>query len=646
MDRRLAAIMSADVVGYSRLMGDDDMATVRTLKRYRSLMTEVVTEHHGRIVDSPGDNILSEFHSILDAVEAGIKFQDQVGAQNQSLAEERRMVFRIGINLGEVIADGEKIYGDGVNIAARLESLADPGGINVSGTVYDQVKSNTEAEFVFKGKQRVKNITQQIRVYRVLMCEDDKKEACRPSFSQRLIGGHKGHLRRRIIVLTTILALLVGSWLGYYYSQRKIAGKPVPTLPKVVARAQADALKIPDRPSLVVLPFVNMSGDQEQEYFSDGITEDLITDLSKIEGLFVISRNSAFTYKGQAVRVRDVSSELGVRYVLEGSVRKSGERVRITAQLIEGTSGYHVWADRYDRDLKDIFSVQDEVTEKIVTALKVKINRPRTDDSEPGGKYPSVKTQHPINPQAYDLVLRGRELKMTFAHETHDQAKAMFKEALELEPDYAEAHSSLGWTYLSDWTMGWSRNTDSLGLAGAEAEKALSLDPELADAHALKGWVHLWHKEYDQALAAVRKAVALKPGDANTRLNLSELLIWVGQPAEAVIEAEKAIRLDPRNKVHYEQTIAHAYLFLGKEAEAAKILEERAAISPRSIPTLFYLTGAYVLLGQEDKAIATMKRLFKLSPGYSMAEAESRLPYKNPELLTKVLGAMKKAGLK
>jgi adenylate cyclase len=387
MERKLTAILSADVKGYSRLMGEDEEATIRTLTTYREVMTSLIVQHRGRVVDSPGDNLLAEFASVVDAVRCAVEIQRELKVRNTDLPDHRKMEFRIGINLGDVVVEGEKIYGDGVNIAARLEGLADGGGICISGIVYDQVENklnflNLRYEYV--SEQTVKNIAKPVPVYRVQLESD--------------------------------AAALTASLPGLRQAQheRRVNQDPI-----ALSQSKGDrTLSLPDKPSLAVLPFANLSGDPEQEYFSDGITEDLITDLSKLSGLFVISRNSAFLYKGKIIKPAQVSQELGVRYMLEGSVRKSGNRVRISAQLIDTTTGYHLWAERYDRELQDIFAVQDEVTEKIVAALQVKLTE---------GEQQRLQRPPTNNLDAYEHFLRGLEYYWHRTREANAQARQMFE---------------------------------------------------------------------------------------------------------------------------------------------------------------------------------------------------------------------------
>jgi adenylate cyclase len=465
MERKLAAILSADVEGYSRLMGDDEAATVRAITEYRGVVASAVALHSGRVVDAPGDNVLAEFSSVVDAVQCAVGIQRELQSRNAALPDARRMRFRIGIKLGDVIVEGERIYGDGVNIAARLESLAEGGGICLSGTAYDQVEGKLPFRYEFLGEHPVKSIARPQRVYRVHL-EAGLPSAPRstgPSVTRRWV--------KRVVGLVAVALLLAaGSWAGWRWFRS----------------AERAGLTLPDKPSVAVLPFTNLSQDPAQEYFSDGVTEDLITALSKVCGLFVIARNSVFTYKSKAVKLRDVGRELGVRYVLEGSVQRAADRVRITAQLVDATTGYHLWAERYDREVRDIFALQDEVTQHIVRALAVKVT-----EAEKGriGRAPTGVLE------AYDLVLRGNEERKRTTREANAEARRLFVRALDLDPDYAAAYAGLSWTHLQSWQFLWSRDRESLQRARELAERAVTLDNTLADAYRLLGQISLWQKE-------------------------------------------------------------------------------------------------------------------------------------------------------
>src|SRR3989454_1357297 len=465
IERKLAAILSADVKGYSRLMGEDEVATIRTLTAYQEAMTTFIQQHRGRVVDASGDNLLAEFASVVDAVQCAVEIQRELKTKNADLPAPHRMEFRIGINVGDVIVEGERIYGDGVNIAARLEGLAEAGGICISGIVYDQVETKLALGYEFLGEQTVKNIAKPVRVYRV-------REAAANAPAQA--------------------------------SREETALR----------------LPLPDKPSILVLPFVNMSNDPDQEYFSDGITEDITTDLSKISSLFVISRNSAFTYKGKATKVRDISREMGVRYVLEGSVRKAGERVRISAQLIDATTDHHLWAERYDRPLTDIFAVQDEIVQQLVSTLRVEVHE---------AELERVRRIPTTNLSAYDALLRGEEYLHRVTIEANVQARQSFEHAVALDPQYGEAHAGLGWTY---WVEShFSPDPQHLEQAVALAQQAIALDDSLPVAHSLVSLVYGRKQQYDRAIAAGERAVALDPNNAYSAAWLAEVLNFAGRPA-------------------------------------------------------------------------------------------------------------------
>ncbi|MBW1713210.1 MAG: tetratricopeptide repeat protein [Deltaproteobacteria bacterium] len=629
LERRLAAIFSADVKGYSRLMGDDEAATVQTIKEYRQVLGDLIQKHRGRVVDSPGDNLLAEFGSVVEAVECAVEVQKEIKKRNAGLPQKRKMEFRIGVNLGDVIVDGQQIFGDGVNIAARLEGLAESGGVCIAGNVYDQVQSKLDLNYTFLGKKRVRNIARPIRAYQIVIDREAPAKDRRPEPSPEPGKKHKA-LWTTVIV---VAVLLIGTGLGWQLSRHR----PTPPSPPPATVPQAAAPQMPDKPSIAVLPFVNMSGEEEQEYFSDGMTEDIITDLSKVSGLYVISRNSVFTYKGQAVRVEQVSRELGVRYVLEGSVRKAGDRVRITAQLIEGTTGRHLWAERYDRELKDIFDLQDEVTEKIVTALKVRLTQ---------GEKERVETEETKNTKAYELVLQARNICRVYTPESNDKGRELFKKALEIDPGYALAHAGLGWCHFAEWSLGWTNDRMVLQLAAHEARLALSLDETLSEAHILMGWVYLWRKQHDQAIAALEKAIDLNPNDAQAFANLAEVLVWAGQPQEAVKLVRKAMRLDPRNSLEYSGIMGKALLFTDQVNEAVKLLQEVIEVQPTNLPVMFSLAGAFARAGRLEEARSTMKRILEAAPGYSLEMARQRLPFKDPDTLEDVLDVFRQAGLK
>src|SRR5713226_6398198 len=408
MERKLAAIFSTDVAGYSRLMGDDEEATIRTLTACREIISSLIQHYRGRVVDSPGDNLLAEFASVVDAVRSAVDIQHALKEKNAELPPHRKMQFRIGINLGDVIVEGERLYGDGVNIAARLESLAIPGGICISGTVYDQIETKLSLQYEYQGEQTVKNIAKPVRVYRLGVDESSSQKSSSQQAKveapkrRRVRPAHRWVVAGLVLVTITIVAVryLPFSLLATRHSVLGTEEAKPPSLP------------LPDKPSLIVLPFVNMSEDPKQEYFSDGLTEVLTGDLSKISSLFVIARNTAFTYKGKAANVHDVGREMGVRYVLEGSVQKADQRVRITTQLIDATTGYHLWSEQYDRPLQDLFALQDEIVQKIMTTLKLQLTLQ---------EYGYSARKHTDNLEAYDAFLRGVEYSLRVTKERSEE---------------------------------------------------------------------------------------------------------------------------------------------------------------------------------------------------------------------------------
>jgi adenylate cyclase len=615
VERKLAAIWSADVKGYSRLMGEDEVATVQTLTAYREVMARLIRERRGRVVDSPGDNLLAEFGSVVDAVACAVEFQRELGARNAEVPPSRRLEFRIGINLGDVIVEGERIYGDGVNIAARIEGLADAGGIAISGTAYDQVKGKLPVVYEPLGEHLVKNIREPVRVYRVPL----EPAAARPARPWGSIPGRASWRRT--------------AWLGSLLAVVVVAGVAAWGL---YSRAHAPALTLPDTPSIAVLPFENMSGDAGQEYFSDGMTEDLITALSKLSGLFVIARNSVFLYKGKAVKPAQVSRDLGVRYVLEGSVRKSGQRVRITAQLIDATTGYHVWAERYDRDLRDVFAVQDDVTEKIVTTLAVKLTGPEKQ---------RLTRPRAGNLEAYDLVLRGLDYERRTTREGNAEARRLFMRAVELDPDSGGAYQALGWNYLKAWQLQWSRDPETLERAFELAELAIARDDSLAGCHSLLSQVLLWRKEHDRAIAEAERAVALGPGDADGYETLAEALAWSGRAQEAIGRIKHAMRLNPQYPFYYLWTLGHAYYLTGRNAEATSTFTKLIERNPNFLPAHAFLAVLYINAGLEQQARAEWAAAVKLNPQVSLDSVRRMLPYRREQDLDRLLAAMRKVAL-
>jgi adenylate cyclase len=585
--RKLTAILSADVKGYSRLMGEDEAETVKTLTAYRKIMGELIQQHRGRVIDSPGDNILAEFGSVVDAVQCSVAAQTEFKSRNAELPENRRMVFRIGVNLGDVIEEEGRIYGDGVNIAARLESLADPGGICISKTAFDHIESKLPLGYQFLGEQPVKNIAKPVGAYKVLM---------EPRVFE---GDERGEIKM---------------------------GRPGYT-----------HLPLPDKPSIAVLPFVNMSDDPGQDYFSDGISEDIITSLSRLPDLFVIARNSSFTYKGKSVNVQQVSRELGVKYILEGSVRKVGNRVRVTAQLIDGTKGHHLWAERYDRQLEDIFAIQDEVTFKILKELQVKLTE---------GEQARLDSRGTENIDAYLRFWQGRSNFLHFDKVGNTVARQLLEEVIVLDPNWERPYSWLGWTHWIDATYGYSDNREgSMKKAFQYAQKAISLNESFI-AHSLLSWIYMVTRQYDKALEEGERSIVLGPNSADAHVYYAQVLIAAGEPAKGISLAEKALRMNPFPQSWYYGTLSWGYGLVRDYEGARQASENAIRKEPAYLRAYLSLIVSYVNLGYEKEAYAKAQEVLRIDPSFSLGRFSKALPYKDDSENERVLDALRKAGLK
>jgi adenylate cyclase len=618
-NRKLTAILSADVKGYSKLMGDDDESTVNAITTYREIIADLIKHHQGRVVDTPGDNILAEFSGALNAVNSAIEIQQRLAIENGNLPSSRRMEFRIGINLGDVLHKDERIYGDGVNIAARIESLADPGGISISRGVFDQVKKKVRQGFEYMGEHEVKNISEPVRIYRVLLGEE---------FEGKIIGEPsvgKTKLKKPYAIAIAVLLIFSGGLFWYSY-QKQNQIEP--------ASIEKMALPLPEKPSIAVLPFDNMSGDPEQEYFSDGLTEDIITALSKVPDLFVIARNSTFTYKGKQANVKKVAEELGVRYVLEGSVRRAEEKMRITAQLIDALKGDHLWAERYDRTLEDIFSLQDEITMNIVTALQVNLTE---------GEKIRVLARSTDNLLAYQKYLKGRAYWMRINSDGNAVARQLFEEAIALDPGYSTAYVGLAWTHLMDIHFGVSKSPkESVGQATQLAQRAISLDETSPFAHSLLGSLFAIKRQFEKAIAQGEKSVALSPSDSAAKALLGRTLAYMGKYEEALSWLDKAIRLDPIPLDWYFDMVGHCYLYMGKLEKALEELKKNR--NREDISNHIRLAAVYSLLGRKEDASAEAAEILRLNPKFSTKSIE-RWPYKNKADVDFIITALRKAGL-
>ncbi len=621
--RKLTAILSADVKGYSRLMGEDEEATVRTITAHRKVITSVIQKYRGRVVDSPGDNILAEFVSVVDAVQSAVEIQEVIRAKNAELPEDRKMEFRIGINLGDVIQEGERIYGDGVNIAARVEGVADPGGICISGSAYEQIENKLALGYEYIGEHTVKNIVKPIRVYKV---------PTGPETLQKVIDEKRPAPRWHWAALGVVIALLVVAggvaiWKSYRPS----------TSPMEAASVEKMAYPLPDKPSIAVLPFNNLSGDPEQDYFSDGMTEEIISALGSVPKLFVIARNSTFTYKGKPVKVQQVSEDLGVRYVLEGSVRKSGDKIRITAQLIDALSGHHLWAKRYDRNLEDIFAVQDEITKEIITAMQVKLTE---------GEQIRAAAKGTNNLDAYLKYLQANELINRLNIESNALGKQLAEEAIALDPEYAWAYYVLARTHMIDvWLRSSKSPKQSLGKAMELLQKAIALDDTFAEGYSRLGFLYSMTRQHDKGVAEAEKGVALSPNSAIAHFMLGKTLFFAGRSEESIPEYKKAIRLNPIPPHNYLWSLGLSYAYTGQYEEAVTWCEKAVRQAPDSLLDRMMMTVVYSLSGRNEEARAEAAEVLRIQPKLSLEKFEKKLTYKKKTDREKFIGALRKAGL-
>jgi TolB-like protein/class 3 adenylate cyclase len=586
VQRRLTTILAADVVGYSRLMELDEAGTMAQLRaRRHDVLMPAVARQGGRIFKVMGDGVLIEFTSVVNAVECAIDLQKAMQAQNTGLPVHQHILLRIGINLGDVIVEGSDLYGDGVNLAARLESLAEPGGICVSGDVYRQVRSKLQMQFQDMGEQKVKNIVGPVHAYRV------QAEDAAPASAES---------------------------------------------PEI----HRSASTLPNKPSIAVLPFTNMSNDPDQDYFADGMVEDIITALSRFNQLFVIARNSSFTYKGRAVDVRQVARELGVRFVLEGSVRRAGARVRITGQLIDAATGAHLWADRFDGDLEDVFELQDKITGSVVGAIEPTLRKAEIERAR----------RRPVeNLDAYDLYLRALPHVYAFRPDENLTGLKLLQKAIDREPAYALALAFAAWCHEQRLVRGWPPvGQDDTGTAIALARRAISAGSDDAMALAAAGFVLVMvARDYDAGLDAVRRASELNPGSGVVEFLSSTALLFGGDPEGALIRAERAMVLSPMDPgaFMFLAIAGIAHLYAGRPEQALELGKRSAALNPNWDSTYWLLIPAYVQLDRMEDARAALAKLVAMSPGLTVSGARQRLPIRNPASLEMVLEGFRKAGL-
>ena len=624
--RRLAGILAIDVVGYSRVMETDEEGMLARLKALREeLLGPKITEHHGRIVKTTGDGALVEFASAVDAVRCAVDLQRALAKRNESLPEAEVVSLRVGVNLGDIIIDGEDIYGTGVNVAARLEAIAEPGGICISGRVLDQVENNVNVGFAFLGRQKVKNIERPINTYAVLMD---------PADAGKVIGAPGGSPQDRqtphfwMTAALAVLVIVASSAVVWYYQGR----------PDVEpARAEQMAFPLPDKPSIAVLPFDNFSGDPKEDYFADGITETLITTLSRIPSLFVIARNSAFAYQGKAVKVQQVAEELGVRYVLEGSVQRSDDRVRVNTQLVDALTGQHLWAKAYDRKAGDIFAVQDDIASKVAAEMEVQLTE---------GEQARIARGHAGDPQAYDLYLRARQHYHRYTKNDFKRAQQLYQRAVDIDPGFVAAWIGLGWVHQLQARFGWTDTPDkSRRMARDMALKARTLDPQDPGAYELLSQIALFEREFERANEHCEKALALAPETADTLAGCAHNFTYLGKPKEALRLIERAMRLSPYYPGWYLFVLGNAHRLLGNYEEALAALKAWQERLPNAPFPHIVLTYTYAEMGRLEDARAEAQELLEKWPDFSVEQQAKMTPYQDPAELELTLEGLRKAGV-
>jgi TolB-like protein/class 3 adenylate cyclase/cytochrome c-type biogenesis protein CcmH/NrfG len=619
-ERRLLAILSGDVAGYSRLMADDEDATVRTLRAWREQVAGLVTEHRGQLADFTGDNFLASFGTARDAVECALDIQRVLEARNAPLPEARRMRFRIGAHLGDVQIEGDRLFGDGVNVAARLQPLAQPGGLCLSAAMLEQVQGKLEIAVEDLGDQGLKNLPAPVRAFRAW--SGDAKAAAAPRSSSRL---------RPVFMGAAVLVLL---GLGLWAAWPRIVGAGL----DVAGLLPSESPALPDKPSIAVLPFTNMSDEPEQEYFADGISEDITTALARTSTLFVISRNSAFTYKGKTFKIEDVGRELGVRYVLEGSVRRAGERVRVTAQLIDAGTGHHVWSDRYDRGLEDIFAVQSEITEQILAAVGATIS-----DAE----LERIRKKPTESLTAYDAWSRGFYEFQGFRVESFAEARRWYERAIEIDPGFAAAVTGLASTY--SVLYGALIDLDPANLDRAEelAQRAVELDPSFPLAHVTLGVLEIWRGRPEAARTRLERARELAPNDPASYGFLSLVALQSGDPLEALESFRTMLRLSPRYESAGQASmmLAQIYAQTGRPDEAEALWRRARESNPDLVLARLWLAAHLEGTGRHAEAGEVIAEALRTNPDLNVGALASHVLIANRPDSDAFLARLRAAGL-
>ena len=628
MERRLTAILAADVKGYSHLTELNEEASTATLRMYRAVVEEFISAHRGHVFSSAGDGLVAEFPSVVEAIRCGVEIQNEIAERNASIPEDGRMQFRIGVNVGDVIAEKNDLYGSGVNVAVRLEQLAEAGGICISQTVYDQVRKIVEIPFEDIGECRLENIAEPVHVYRIL-----------PSplpWLKRLFS-RTNVRRRRLRVAAGVLLFLLAVAAGAFYLRQPAA---------LWDAILGDGGALLEHPAIAVLPFDDMSPAHDQQYLADGITEELITGLAKFPELIVMSRNSTLTYKDKPTEMRQVGRDLNVRYVVNGSIQRSDQNVRVTAQLIDASTGSQLWADSYDRETNSIFAIRDDITRSIVGTI-----------GGLGGKLAQAEVarlagKDPNSFTAYDYLMRGWYEWHKFTRESNAAARDLFEQARKIDPNYARAYAGLAWAHADDYDYEWTDDyKKTLKLTLEMAETAVRLDPNDYQAQWALGWACLYNRQYENAMAHYLRARELNPNDAELLAEMANFLIWIGEPKQAIEQVKEAIRLNPFHENWYVEYLGWAYEEADMPKKAIEVFEQAIDLQNPDEDGLWYfpfIAAAYAdpTVGRMDDARKIVNTLLSRKPEYSTSEALSHAyPYKTKELIDKFVNAVRRAGV-
>lgn len=627
-ERRLSAILSADVESYSRLMNQDEPGTIRTLQNYRLIIATHVESFHGRIVDSSGDNILAEFASAVDAVEAAVEIQKDLKKRNSELPEEGRMIFRIGVNLGDIVSEGDNIYGDSVNIAARIETLSQGGGICISGTVYDQVSNKLGLKYEYLGKRNFKNLPDPISVYRVYLTPSESS----PKKTKQKMGVIR-YFRKSLLVIILLMILAVTGIITWQLN------KPSEDSTLFPGNELGQNLSSPSQeiPSIAVLPFINMA-DPGQDYLINGITENIITVLSKTPGLLVINQNALFLYKEKEIDIKTVARELGVGFILQGSLQQFEDQIRISTQLINTENGELLWAERYDRTVQDIFALQDEITLKIITALNIRLTK---------GERSGLLVKGTDNLNAYLKLLQGMELMRSKTPMDNLKAREIAEEVISLDPGYAGGYILQAMTYLRE-ARGESNTSSSLALDRAYqlAQDAIKIDPDDVMAHMIKGNVYLRKDEFEKAITEWEAVVSINSNSSEGLLALGRIRLWEGKPEEAISLFEEVQKREPFPGRGVRLPMGRAYFFAGKPEKALLIFQNIADKHKDNIEVLIDSIACHAEMGQLDEARVLADRVLQINPDFTIAGFTEKLKYQDPSYKKKYIELLRNTGLK